>query len=481
MKLLTRLWPRGPHPASEPVAPEAPPGAGVLTPIVAIVFSKDRPLQLDATLRSLAMHCPVSPSLLVVVLYTTSDSRYEAAYRVLAAQHRGVVFRREADFKSDLMEVATPAKYILFAVDDTIFTGPLTLQTVIGWLDADPDLIGFSFRLGRNTAYCYTIDRPQAMPGYERLGDAAIRYRWGGGECDFGYPIEVSSSVYRGSDILPLLGTLEYQNPNTLEGALAAVAWDLEATRPTLGCFERSVALSLPVNRVQEVWPNRAGTDSGLAGSALLERFERGERLCVASYRSFVSEACHMELGFIFEWDPAVPVDPLPITAKPEGNHAGHQAAVSDDQANEALVLVVVGRDSHGDRGVAVPAMGSLPGRRVVVPDPRGATTLDEVDEAVATSVARYVLVLERGVVLTVGSRESMIERLDADTALGFVIVSTTTDSPLTHGLLLRPAAWLRLRGTATGDRRVRGRRVPRARPCEPGNQRHDGKSADSG
>jgi glycosyltransferase involved in cell wall biosynthesis len=275
--------------------------------IVCLVFSKDRPLQLDATLRSLELNCADLGLSTIRVLYTTSSPNFAAQYRVLANEHSDVVFVREVQFRSDLVELAQGSAHVMFLVDDTLFVGPLSLARTIQLLDEDPACLGFSFRLGRNTTYCYTLDLPQRLPAFEELDSGVLTFDWTDAEHDFGYPLEVSSSLYRTSDLLPLLVELDYRNPNMLESTLAQHADSFREAHPRLACYGRSVALSVPANLVQTAWKNRIDSNPALTAEALAVAYARGQRLDVERYRGFVANACHQELEFAYKKDPDIP------------------------------------------------------------------------------------------------------------------------------------------------------------------------------
>lgn len=268
--------------------------------LTAVIFSKDRPLQLDATIRSLQNNCDdIRPSDLRV-LYAASKPAFAAGYRVLANEHPGVRFQLESDFRADLIRLVEESAYVLFLVDDTLFVGPTSLVGTIEVLDEDPACLGFSFRLGRNTTHSYALDKPQRVPGFEEHSSGILTFEWTEAEHDFGYPLEVSSSLYRTADVLPLLRTLNYRNPNTLESVLAQHADSFRETRPRLACFVRSVAFSVPANLVQTEWRNRIDGNPALTTEALEDVYARGQRLDVKRYRGFVANACHQELEFFF-------------------------------------------------------------------------------------------------------------------------------------------------------------------------------------
>ena len=263
----------------------------------ALVFSKDRPLQLDGTLRSLRLHLGDVRPRPIVVLYVATTAFQAALYRQLAREHPDVQLVREGNFGEDVRRVVDRWEHVLFLVDDTIFIGSLDVDRAAAALSSRADLIGFSLRLGTNTTYCYPFDRPQSLPEFTRLNDDVLAYPWAQADGDFGYPLEVSSSVYRGEMVRSLLSGFAFSNPNGLEAGLAAAAGGLAERHPTLACLEQSVAFSVPVNVVQTAQrANRAADKDRESVSALARAFDRGDRMDVAAYAGLVPRGCHQEV-----------------------------------------------------------------------------------------------------------------------------------------------------------------------------------------
>lgn len=273
--------------------------------ITVLTVSKDRALQLDGTLRSLVSCCTDLDLATVYVLYKASTPRHAAAYRQLASEHPTVGLWPESSFRPDLIELVRGSDQVLFVVDDTIFLDTFSLATCAEMLQADPKCLGFSLRLGPNTTYSYPSDTTQVPPPFEAAGSGVLTFEWNNAGRDFGYPLEVSSSLYRTSDVLPLLVQHKYDNPNSLERMLSRQAGTFAERRPRLACFERSVAVSVPANVVQTAFSNRHDSDPKLEAEALADAFDRGERLDVHRYRGLVTNGCHQELDFTFTHDPA--------------------------------------------------------------------------------------------------------------------------------------------------------------------------------
>lgn len=361
-----------------------------------VIFSKDRPLQLDATIRSLQSNCDDIGSADIRVLYVTSAPAFAAGYRVLANEHPGVQFLRESDFKADLVRLVEGTSHVMFLVDDTIFVGSFSLARTIQVLDEDPACLGFSFRLGRNTTYCYTVDRQQRLPVFEENGSGVLAFDWTEAEHDFGYPIEVSSSIYRTSDLLPLVVGLEYRNPNTLESALAERGPSFRATRPRLACFQQSVAFSVPANLAQTAWRNRVGGNPELTTGALAQAFSRGQRLDIERYQGLVANACHQELELAFKNDPDIPTVSVMIPCYGQAQYLPDAvASVVGQTFTDWEVIIVDDGSPDQTSDVAVALIREYADRRIRLVQQENGGIAAARNTGVSVSKGRYLLPLD--------------------------------------------------------------------------------------
>jgi len=268
--------------------------------INALVFSKDRAMQLDAALRSLRLRCRDAYLLATTVLYAVSNDTHARHYAQLAQEHPDVRFVKEKDFRSDLLSLIRPTGFLLLLVDDNTFVRNFSLEDAIGQLQATPQALAFSLRLGRNTIYCYSFAKYQKLPKFNQVSKGVLSFDWTTGERDFGYPFDVSSTIYRASDLLPHIERIQFSNPNTLEGKLDGIKREIDG-KNTLLCFEQSVTFCNPINKVQCVLPNnRSGKRKRYAPSNLAEMFERGYRINIESFSNFVPKSCQQEVKLRF-------------------------------------------------------------------------------------------------------------------------------------------------------------------------------------
>jgi glycosyltransferase involved in cell wall biosynthesis len=264
--------------------------------LAAIIFSKDRPLQLDAALRTWQRHCRDVGSVSVKVLYKASTPLLLSLYQRVMQEHPGVDFVPEEDFRRDLLMLLRDLDYVLFVVDDTVFVQDFTLAGIANLLHRHPEVLGFSLRLGRNTTYCYTKNHAQQLPDFEPCENGSLKYHWAGADHDFGYPLEVSSSVFRSKEMLLLLDQLGFTNPNTLEYGMAHSTERFRESQPFLACWEQSRAFSIPANQVQQFWDNRTTGNAAYSAEALAAQFAEGQRIATKAFDGFIPEACHQEV-----------------------------------------------------------------------------------------------------------------------------------------------------------------------------------------
>lgn len=319
-----------------------------------MIFSRDRAMQLDATLRSFYLHCRDAHLAQVSVLYLATTPRSKEQYSRLQEEHPAMRFIPQADFRKDVLELLNPSPggtqrhrfgqiidlpvmvrfrersllqrawrrlfnsilfplllrlasvpsddlFIFFMVDDNIFVQDFDLFPITNSLRQTSDALGFSLRLGRNTTYTYMHNSPQALPEFSVMEQRILRYNWTKAEHDFNYPLEVSSSIYRATQIFPLLTVSQFQNPNMLEYALAIQSRRYAKRFPQLLCFGTSVAFCNPINIVQNVaYENRAALTHHYAIEELAERFDQGQRIDVKSYSGFCPNSCHQEVELRF-------------------------------------------------------------------------------------------------------------------------------------------------------------------------------------
>jgi hypothetical protein len=263
--------------------------------VSAIVFSKDRPAQLDLLLRSIKQS--VSGLRNVVVLYSSSTEKSDSAYDQITCINygiRGLQFVREQMFADDLKAIlkATATKHTMFLVDDILFRLPIDLKELTEkyrpWAEV------FSPRLGRNTTHCYTRFASQRLPDFERHSSGLLSWSWTRGEYDFGYPLSLDGHIFATTEIRHMIGLVSFKSPNSLESALQTF---LPMFNQRLGiCHEESLLVNVPCNRVQSEIENRAESDT--AGADFLEAWAKGAQIQLDSAIKVPVNAAHFPIEF---------------------------------------------------------------------------------------------------------------------------------------------------------------------------------------
>lgn len=325
----------------------------MILPVIVLIFSRDRAMQLDAVLRSFFAHCLNCDQIRMVVLFQATTSQHARQYRALREAYPQVNFYQQRHFQRDVLHLLAPyppasrefwaycllniaiasliaierlplrlvqaisyrlrtrllaklfpapadESYILFLVDDNIFVRQFSLTDIVRALQHHPDALGFSLRLGRNTTYCYALDKPQALPEFTALNGWMLIFEWTAAELDFAYPLEISSSIYRAGDIIPIIASRPFSNPNELEYQIAVSAAQFAKKMPSLLCPEQSYTFCNPQNLVQNFVPNRAASTAGYSSQHLADLFDQGQRIRVEAYEGLITQSCHQEVPLKF-------------------------------------------------------------------------------------------------------------------------------------------------------------------------------------
>ncbi len=272
----------------------ASPGAGSSGPlqIEGVVFSKDRPLQLAATLGSFLdqMH-GAGP---LQVLYAASSLRYERAYEELQSEFGPpkILWQRETSFRLDLVRLLASIRSstMFFLVDDIVFVEPVAMAELA---KLDPQQFIVSLRLGKNLDYCYMASSKQRLPTLESLGGSVplLSWKWCDGDWDWGYPLSLDGHFFSTSQLRVMASLTEYSAPNSFEGSLQAFSGVFECLNGV--CYEKSRLVNIPHNKVQSENRNRS---QGHSAEDLLRAWEEGYRIDFQSLYGFNNRSAHEEV-----------------------------------------------------------------------------------------------------------------------------------------------------------------------------------------
>lgn len=261
-----------------------------------IIFSYNRPAQLYALLESIEKHLTGISS--TTVICRASSDRYRRAYGLVEQKFSTTNFWFQGqipsqDFKTLTMKALqeNAAKYVCFAVDDIIVKKKADLEYYTNILDHS-GAYGFYLRLGKHLNYCYPMSADQALPPLRDLGHELVAFVFSTGTHDWRYPNTVDMTIYRKTDVCPVFQSLNFTNPNELEGKWAALANKVD-DRIGLCCAE-SVIVNIPLNIV-----NSSGNRNMniMSPETLLDLFEKGYKIDITPLYGIKNRSCHIEFN----------------------------------------------------------------------------------------------------------------------------------------------------------------------------------------
>jgi hypothetical protein len=270
--------------------------------IHAIILSKDRACQLHLLLESLKKN---SYDLFeqISVVYTYSTDEFAKGYERVRREFPDVKWELEdPNFQMSLLRVGGLASQELtcFFTDDDIFyrdaLNKCDAKLAFRFHDADI----FSLRLGQNTI----IQDPYAgskvvLPQPKMVAYQMCSWDWSTVPhyTNFGYPLSVDGHIFKTKEIMDLLASIKFHNPNSMEAALHS---QRDRYGKIMVCCKNSFVFNTPLNRVQETCQNKAGVHFGKSAEMLNEKYIQGYRLNLDSIDADSIVGCHQEVDLEF-------------------------------------------------------------------------------------------------------------------------------------------------------------------------------------
>ena len=275
--------------------------------ITSIIFSKDRPAQLDLCLNSIKKNFPDSKH--NVVIYNNSPD-FADSYRTVQKEHSDVLFWPQGPslFKDTYAAIAS-AKYdhvCFFTDDDICFAEVPSIPYEAIFTESYVTCV--SLRLGLNICQrSHEGDVSSDKVGEHYINGDIISwprtsYLYGS---YWSYSLSVDGHIFRKEDMTNMIDELCYlesrykwgHTPNVLESELQRF-W---TTSPNFMIAPKSsVVVNSPNNRVQESHPeNRAGDSHAADSYFLLGKYLSGQRIKL-EYLNFDNIKCpHTEIDLM--------------------------------------------------------------------------------------------------------------------------------------------------------------------------------------
>lgn len=269
--------------------------------VTTIIFSKDRPLQLQELLEGLETH---GKDLLAdcVVLYRVSSPEMADAYQTLErnALGRKLCWCMDTDQGTgcDVLRILQGnrhCRYVAFFVDDCVCVRELQVSRAVQALEINSDTLGFSFRLGLDIAKA-PMSQIRSLTGSGMI--QLVNWANSPAGTDWSYPLELSSSIYRNAEIQQLLTSAgehlsEIDCPNRLEAFLHNRRSIHSSRTPWLAFAQLSSCYCLPLNLVQTAWRNACSQDPNHSVANLFQAFLQGKRLHDLVQIPVIHSSCH--------------------------------------------------------------------------------------------------------------------------------------------------------------------------------------------
>lgn len=219
-----------------------------------IIFSKDRPLQLQALLESVELHIKGVHE--VAVLCASSSTQFTNAYHTLARKFPDVHWvyqdptQQRADFNSLLRNIVShmSSSYIMFAVDDIIVIDAVDITECIDILQ-HTQAYGCYLRLGKDTNYCYAYQSPMRIPALQHVNREFYSWHIHGADKCWGYAHTVDMTLYPRRTVEEAVHMFGYSSPNLFESYWSSK----QIPAAAMGiCYTTSRIINIPLNLVQK-------------------------------------------------------------------------------------------------------------------------------------------------------------------------------------------------------------------------------------
>jgi hypothetical protein len=225
-----------------------------------LIFSKNRPAQLDLCIRSHKRFWGED----IKVLFKC-DKEYVKGYNRVKKLHPDVEFEKETDFRKQVID-NLEGEFTCYDCDDTVMIRPFSEdEPEFKEFARNPDILACVLKMGRNYDYCFDSDVSVKIP---RFIDGM--WQWKKHPHDWAYPMSVCLNIFRTEDLRAVIPHIRFDSPNSLEAEMDECHID----KDLLIGFEEAKCVNIPSNRVQnEVLNNRAGN---LSTKELNDKFLAG-------------------------------------------------------------------------------------------------------------------------------------------------------------------------------------------------------------
>jgi len=254
------------------------------------IFSKDRACQLELLIRSMKLYFKEFYENEINILYTYSNDKFKEGYEKLFLIHndKNINYIKETlKFKEHVLLLLNQENpYTIFFVDDIVFKNPFSLESKqFKLFTMNDEILTLSLRLHPYLTYCYPARIRMNPPNF----DSNLIFKWQGQSGDYNYPMSMDGHFYRTKEFSALTKVLNFNNPNSYEGILAGYPLN----RPKMICFEESVIVNNPINKVQNYNNNIHGI---ISAEYINNEFLENKIIELENFKGIKNFSCHQEI-----------------------------------------------------------------------------------------------------------------------------------------------------------------------------------------
>lgn len=262
--------------------------------LYSVVFSFDRPCQLEAFLRSMKKMWAESTHVKISILYKYSTEDFKKGYDIVKNRHPEFEYYNEINFANDLKNLFLQnrnKKYAVFFCDDDLWKEQFTLDSEdMNVFENDPLISCFSIRMHPGINKCYTEGNVDTPPPIFVEGhyiwywtDPKLKGEWK-------YVSSVDGHIFRMDLAYYYVMYLPYTNVTLLEGYMAG---QMPKHLPKMICLEKSPLLNIPLNKVSHSSNN---INMNVSKEYLNEKFLNREIIDTDFYMGFNNVSPHQEV-----------------------------------------------------------------------------------------------------------------------------------------------------------------------------------------
>ena len=234
----------------------------------AIIFTKNRAMQLDLLLRSMQLNVPDYDPEKITIFYNIDSREMRQSYLILKSRFPDMKWRVQNNFKKSLKDIINNVKtdYVLGLCDDLVF---INYDNLFFPYDINPTKCQNLF-LTPDSNWNFAQNKIMIPPKIIYIGNDLYVWNWTeikDRKCDFAYSHNIVGHIYRTKYFQELLkwshlmsweislkrglNFINWNGVNSLESAMSR--WRRKST-PYMICTKKQILLHVAVNTVQTEW-----------------------------------------------------------------------------------------------------------------------------------------------------------------------------------------------------------------------------------